>query len=270
MEGSKDTVFEECALESLVPTYTSKNSGKLNSESVNTKKLRVKLIGVLPKKKYMVANTTVEDFQSLFGGVVDNVNPKNHFFSVLQALEKEFWEETSHTISINFQNRKLTYQRPKFYYDTNGPFETEDLPFVYVGVFNEYDTIFVVIYIPKISNDLIDLWNRQIRISQERLMKKIFEGWNITTDKVFEVNRVYHKKLMRIKSQYSYMPKTIYTFICSKLEHYYHFLEKTGIQMIDELDFFDKSVMWEWNTMNSTNVKTKINDLLIKTGVQIN
>jgi 8-oxo-dGTP pyrophosphatase MutT (NUDIX family) len=252
--------------ETIVPTSCKKPS---EEENVKGKKLRVKLICVFPKRKYLAAKTTVEDFHSLFGGVVNQVNQKNHFMSILQTLEREFWEETSHTISIHFNERKINYQRPKFYYDPAGPSETEELPFIYVGTFFEYDTLFTVIYIPKFSNDLIELWNRQIRLSQEQLLTKLFEGWNISLDKLFEVNRVYHQKLMKIKAHYSYMPKTIFSFICSKLTNYYEILEKTGVEIMDEDQFFQKSLVWEWNTMDAKFIHQKIEDLFIKTGVQI-
>lgn len=253
----------------IVPTYQCKKPLQDKEDTLKTKKLRVKLICAFPKKKYLVAKSTVEDYYSLFGGVVEQVQTKNYFLSILQTLEKEFWEETSHTISIDFNDRKIVYDRPKFYYDPNGVSEKEELPFIYVGTFYEHDTVFTVIYIPKFSNDLIELWNRQMRVAQTKLLKKEFEGWNISIEKIFEVNRVYHQKLMRIKSQYSYMPKTIFNFICSKLEPYYNFLEKSGISMMSEDEFFEKSLLWEWNTMDVTVIQQKLKDLYTKTGVQI-
>jgi hypothetical protein len=257
--------------QTIVPTYQCKKIiCKERDDNVKPdKKLRVKLICVFPKKKYLIAQTTVAEYYSLFGGVVNQVNTKNYFLSILETLEKEFWDETSHTVSIRFKDRKMIYKKPKYYYDPSGESELEELPFVYVGTFHEHDTIFNVIYIPKFSNDLIELWNRQIYFAQESLLKRIFEGWNIQIEKIFEVNRVYHQKLMRIKSQYSYMPKTIYNFICSKLINYYHMLEKAGVNVIDEDEFFDPRIVWEWNTMDVMNIKQKLKDLYIKTGVQI-
>jgi hypothetical protein len=255
--------------ETIVPTYHCKNQNQDGVYDTKAKKLRVKLICVFPKRKYLVARTTVEDFHSLYGGVVNEVSSKNYFLSILENLEKEFWEETSNTISIRFTDRKIIYQKPKYYYDPNGPSESEELPFIYIGTFYEHDTVFTVIYIPKFSNDLIDLWNRQIRGSQEIILKRLFEGWNIGIDKIFEVNRVYHRKLMKMKTQYSYMPKAIFSFICSKLDNYYNFFEKSGVTVLDENDFFSKSVIWEWNTMDANLIKQKMADLFDKIGMQI-
>jgi hypothetical protein len=255
----------------IVPTYHSnhvKEEKTLKEKSdPKTKKLRVKLICVFPKWKYLVAKTTVEEYHSLFGGVIDQISPMNYFTSILASLEKEFNEETSDTVSINFVKRKLIYRLPKFYMNKS---ETEEIPFIYVGTFCELDTIFTIIYVPKISIDVLDLWNKQIRQTQEMLLKKLFDGWKMDLDKIFEVNRIYHKKLMKIKSQYNYIPKPIFNFICSRLTDYHHMLEKTGMEMIDEDSFFDKSIVWEWNTMNSSMIKNKVRDLFNKTGVQVN
>lgn len=254
----------------VVPTTHCKKMTSEKDENVKPdKKFRVKLICVFQKKRYLVARSTVEDYSSLFGGVVDQVNTKNYFLSILETLEKEFWEESSHTIQIRFQDRKMVYQKPKYYYDPNGPFESEELPFVYVGTFYEHDTIFTVIYVPKFSNDLIELWNRQIHSSQEALLRKLFSGWNVDIEKIFEVNRVFHQKLMRIKAQYSYMPKNLYNLICSRLTNYYNFLEKSGIDIMNEDKFFDSKYIWEWNTMDVDVIRQKLKDLYIKTGVQI-
>lgn len=254
----------------IVPTYHthhSKAEVNTNEPLIRTKKIRSKLICIFPKWKYLVSRTTVEEYHSLFGGVIDQINQKNHFSSILTSLEKEFHEETSETIKINFQMRKLIYHSPKFY---TSDLEIVEIPFIYIGTFCESDTIFTVIYIPKISNDVIELWNKQIRQTQENLLRKLFEGWKIDLEKIFEVNRIYHKKLMRIKSQYSYMSKPMFNFICSRLVNYHHVLEKTGVELMDEDKFFDMTMVWEWNTMNYQTIKTKIKDLFQKTGVQVN
>jgi hypothetical protein len=217
----------------------------------------------------LVAKSTVDDFHSLFGGVIERINPKNYFLSVLDTLEKEFWEETSHTLNIQFEDRKIVYQKPNYYYDPDGPSEQECLPFVYIGSFHEHDTIFNVVHIPKISHDLLDLWNRYIKSSQENVMKSLFAGWNIDIEKLFEVNRVYHQKLMKMKTQYSYMPKPIFNFICGKLSNYYNFFEKKGIEILEEEEFFNSKNIWEWNTMNFETVRKKLEELCQKTGVQL-
>ena len=277
--------FSDCSqslLETFVPTYHMKfeninvqrskgpigqGVSQANDISLKTKKLRVKLICVLSKWKYMVAKTTVEDYHSLFGGVVDQIACKNnHFMSILTTLEKEFQEETCSTIKISFQKRRLSFQNNKSYVDKT----EEEIPFIYIGTFYESDTIFTVIYIPKITNDVVELWNKQIRQAQETLLRKLFEGWKIDIEKIFEVNRVFHRKLMKIKTQYSYISKPVFNFICSRLTDYHHFLEKTGIEFSDENNFFDKKIVWEWNTMNAQMVKNKVKDLFEKTGVQVN
>jgi hypothetical protein len=254
--------------ESVIPTYhTTHTKDKKPEEDVKNKKLRVKLICVFPKWKYLVAKTTVEDYHSLFGGVVDQINPKNHFMSILNTLEKEFNEETSGTIHINFQKRNFGYQKSK--YADNGTSELEEIPFTYIGTFYENDTFFIVIYIPKISNDVFEVWNKMIHHSQETLMKKLFYGWKIELPKLFEINRIYHKRLMKIKTNYQNIPKPVFTFMCSKLSEYHHWFEKEGLVVLDEDSFFEKSLIWEWNTMNSSIIKTKVHDLFEKIGVSV-
>lgn len=261
----------------MVPTFYQSNK---REETVKPeKKIRVKLICILPQRFYLVAKSTVGDFHSLFGGVIERINPKNYFLSVLETLEKEFWEETSHTLSIKFEERKIIYQKPKNLYDPEGPSDHESrsqdsstecsLPFVYIGSFHEHDTIFNVIHIPKINDNLLDMWNRDIKVSQETLMKNLFAGWNIDIEKLFEVNRVYHQKLMKMKTQYSYMPKPIFNFICAKLSNYYNFFEKKGIEILEEEEFFNSKNIWEWNTMNFETVRKKLEELCQKTGVQL-
>jgi len=278
MENTKDgnniqgyyKIIPKSEWEGVVPTYhttqLSTQSTKTLEEENKNKKLRVKLICVLPKWKYIVARTTVEEYHSLFGGVVNQVNPKNHFHSILTCLEKEFNEETSGVISINFQKRNFTFQKSK--YADNGNSDFEEIPFTYIGSFYEMDTFFVIVYIPKLFIDIVDTWNRIIHHAQESLMKKLFSGWKIEIDKLFEINRVYHKKLMRIKSSYQYLPKPVFTFICSKLSDYHNVLEKEGVDILDENSFFEKKVLWEWNTMNSNIIKTKIKDLFEKIGIR--
>lgn len=252
----------------MVPTYhTNHGKNMKEKESSKTKKLRVKLICVFPKWKYLVAKTTVEDYHSLFGGVIDQISPLNYFTSILTSLEKEFHEETSGTLTLNFTKRKLIYKLPKFYMNKS---ETEEIPFTYVGTFCEMDTIFTLIYIPKLSIDVIELWNKQMRVSQENLLRSLFDGWKIELDKIFEVNRIYHRKLMNIKSQYTYIPKPIFNFICARLSDYHHMLEKVGMELMDEDLFFDNKIVWEWNTMNAQMIKNKVRDLFNKTGVQVN
>ena len=264
----------------VVPTYHCKKAIVEKEENIKPdKKVRVKLICVFPKKRYLVAKSTVDDYYSLFGGVVEQVSTKNYFMSILETLEKEFWEESSNTIQIKFNERKIVYkskierqdQRQDQRQDHMMQVQEdckEELPFIYVGSFYESDTIFTVIYVPKFTNDLIDLWKRQMRFSQERLLKRLFAGWNINLEQLFEVNRVYHQKIMKMKAQYSYMPKTIYNFICSKLINYYSFLEKSGIDILEEEEFFNTNLLWEWNTMDVNSIKQKLKDLSVKTGVQ--
>lgn len=254
--------------ESVIPTYhTTHTKNKLEDDDNKNKKLRVKLICVLPKWRYLVAKTTVEEYHSLFGGVVTEINPKNHFHSILTCLEKEFNEETSGSISINFQKRNFTYQKSK--YADNGTSDFEEIPFTYIGSFYETDTFFVIVYIPKLFMDIKETWNKMIYQAQESLLKKLFTGWKIEIDKIFEINRVYHKKLMRIKANYQYLPKPVFTFICSKLSDYHNFLEKEGVEIMDENSFFEKKLIWEWNTMNSNIIKTKIHDLFEKIGIRV-
>jgi hypothetical protein len=253
----------------MVPTYHT-NHGKNEidkTDNTKSKKVRVKLICVFPKWKYLVAKTTVEEYHSLFGGVIKQISQMNYFTSILNSLEKEFNEETSGTVMLNFIKRKLIYKLPKFYMNK---METEEVPFTYVGTFCEMDTIFTLIYIPKLSVEVIDLWNRQMRQAQENLLRQLFDGWKIEIEKIFEVNRIYHKKLMKIKSNYSYIPKPIFNFICTRLVDYHHMLEKSGIELMDEDMFFDDKIVWEWNTMNSQMIKNKVRDLFNKTGVQVN
>jgi hypothetical protein len=255
----------------IVPTYHTNHikEDKVSKDKNDTKgrKLRVKLICVFPKWKYLVAKTTVEEYHSLFGGVVDQISPMNYFTSILASLEKEFNEETSGSVMLNFVKRKVIYKLPKFYMNKS---ETEEVPFTYVGTFCEMDTIFTVIYIPKISIDVIELWNKQIRQSQENLLSKLFDGWKIDLEKIFEVNRVYHRKLMKIKSPYTYIPKPIFNFICARLTDYHHMLEKSGMELIDEDTFYDKKIVWEWNMIHSAPIRNKVRDLFNKTGVQVN
>jgi hypothetical protein len=254
----------------MVPTYLMNNKKEDNtkkSESViRTKKFRVKLICVLPQWKYMVAKTTVEDYLSLFGGVVDQLINKNHFSSILTTLEREFSEETTKVLEINFNKRKFIYYRKDYFLNQ---LLIEEIPFSYIGIFYEGDTIFTVIYIPKIPNDILEFWNAQIKEAQEGILKKIFEGWKIDMDKILEVNRLYHQRLMRIKSNYSPLSKQVFGFICSKLANYYHLLEKSGIEFLEEDQFYSAKNIWEWNTMNSINIKTKIKSLFEKVGVQV-
>jgi hypothetical protein len=253
----------------MIPTYHTNHFKDLTKEKVENKnkKLRVKLICVFPKWKYLVAKTTVEEYHSLFGGVIDHISPMNYFSSILSSLEKEFNEETSGMVALNFVKRKVIYKLPKFYMNKT---ENEEIPFTYVGTFCEMDTIFTVIYIPKLSVDIIDLWNKQIRDTQETLLKKLFEGWKIDLDKIFEVNRIYHKKLMKIKSNHVYISKPIFNFICARLSEHHHMLEKTGMELLDEDVFYSKDIVWEWNTMNSHTIKSKVRDLFNKTGVHVN
>jgi len=222
----------------MVPTYHT-NHGKIMKETTDsskTKKVRVKLICVFPKWRYLVAKTTVGEYHSLFGGVIDQISPLNYFTSILTSLEKEFHEETSETLTLNFTKRKLIYKLPKFYMNKT---ETEEIPFTYVGTFCEMDTIFTLIYIPKLAVDVIDLWNKQMRMSQENILRTLFDGWKIDLEKIFEVNRIYHRKLMNIKSHYTYIPKPIFNFICARLIDHHHMLEKTGMELMDEDLFFD-------------------------------
>lgn len=264
----------------MVPTYHT-NHGKTmtgrspgsrsehqeTTDSSKTKKVRVKLICVFPKWKYLVAKTTVGEYHSLFGGVIDQISPLNYFTSILTSLEKEFHEETSGTLTLNFTKRKLIYKLPKYYMNKT---ETEEIPFTYVGTFCEMDTIFTLIYIPKLAVDVIDLWNKQMRLSQENILRTLFDGWKIDIEKIFEVNRVYHRKLMNIKSHYTYIPKPIFNFICARLIDHHHMLEKVGMELMDEDLFFDDKIVWEWNTMNAQMIKNKVRDLFNKTGVQVN
>jgi hypothetical protein len=256
-------------LSKMVPTYHTNHGKNIKetSDSSKVKKLRVKLICVFPKWKYLVAKTTVEDYHSLFGGVIDQISPLNYFTSILTSLEKEFHEETSGVLTLNFVKRKLIYKLPKFYMNKS---ETEEIPFTYVGTFCEMDTIFTLIYIPKLSLDVVDLWNKQIRNSQEILLRTLFDGWKIDIEKIFEVNRIFHRKLMNIKSNYTYIPKPIFNFICNRLSDYHHMLEKVGMELIDEDSFFNQEIVWEWNTMNAQMIKNKVRDLFNKTGVQVN
>lgn len=253
----------------VIPTYHTNHPKEITKEKdeLKNKKLRVKLICVFSKWRYLVAKTTVEEYHSLFGGVIDQISPMNYFTSILSSLEKEFNEETSGTVTLNFVKRKLIYRLPKFYMNKS---ETEEIPFTYVGTFCEMDTIFTVIYVPKLSMDVFELWNKQIRGTQESLLKKLFEGWKIDLEKIFEVNRIYHKKLMKIKSNHMYIPKPIFNFICARLADYHHMLEKTGMELIDEETFYDKRIVWEWNTMNSQMIYGKVHDLFNKTGVHVN
>jgi hypothetical protein len=253
----------------MVPTYHSNHSKNMKetSDPSKVKKLRVKLICVFPKWKYLVAKTTVEDYHSLFGGVIGQISPLNYFTSILTSLEKEFHEETSGVLTLNFVKRKLIYKLPKFYMNKS---ETEEIPFTYVGTFCEMDTIFTLIYIPKLSLDVVDLWNKQMRTSQENLLRTLFDGWKIDLEKIFEVNRIFHRKLMNIKSHYTYIPKPIFNFICTRLSDYHHMLEKVGMELVDEDSFFNHQIVWEWNTMNSQMIKNKVRDLFNKTGVQVN
>jgi hypothetical protein len=230
-------------------------------DSPRSKKVRVKLICVFPRWNYLCAKTTVEDYHSLFGGVVDNINNKNHFTSILCSLEKEFNEETSGSIHLNFQKRKFTFR--------DHTLNIQELSFVYIGTFHEFDTIFTVIYIPKIPNEIIINWNQEIKKAQEALIKTIFKGWDIDIDQIFEINRMFHQRLMRIYTPHHYISKPIYNFICSKLKEYHGFLEKTGVDIMNEPDFFKQTSVWEWNTMNSETVRMKIHDLFLKTGVQV-
>jgi hypothetical protein len=271
--NTNEIIYEK---EKIVPTYHSNHikndedseveNKKFSDSSLKNKKFRVKLICVLPKWRYMVAKTTVQDYHSLFGGVIDQIFNKNHFSSVLNTLEREFLEETTKTIEINFQKRKFIYQKKDFYI---GQMLMEELSFTYIGIFYEGDTIFTVIYLPKFTNDIVDFWNRRIREAQENILKKIFEGFKIDLEKIFEVNKVYHQRLMRIKSNYTPISKQVFGFICSKLSHYHHLLEKSGIEIMEEDEFYNHEQVWEWKTMNSENVKNKIKSLFIKTGVQV-
>ena len=43
-----------------------------------------------------------------------------------------------------------------------------------------------------------------------------------------------------------------------------------NIQSNTYFNFFDKKIVWEWNTMNAQMVKNKVKDLFEKTGVQVN
>jgi hypothetical protein len=253
----------------MVPTYHTNHGTNMKetSDSSKVKKLRVKLICVFPKWKYLVAKTTVEEYHSLFGGVIDQISPLNYFTSILNSLEKEFNEETSGVLTLNFVKRKLIYKLPKFYMNKS---ETEEIPFTYVGTFCEMDTIFTLIYIPKLSLDVVDLWNKQMRTSQENLLLTLFDGWKIDLEKIFEVNRIFHRKLMNIKSHYTYIPKPIFNFICTRLSDYHHMLEKAGMELVDEDSFFNNQIVWEWNTMNAHVIKNKVRDLFNKTGVQVN
>jgi len=253
----------------VIPTYhTNHHKEQMKEKNENkNKKLRVKLICVFQKWKYLVAKTTVEEYHSLFGGVIDQISPMNYFTSILSSLEKEFNEETSGTVVLNFVKRKLIYKLPKFYMNKT---DTEEVPFTYVGTFCEMDTIFTVIYIPKLSVDVIDLWNKQIRETQETLLKKLFEGWKIDLEKIFEVNRIYHKRLMKIKTNYTYISKPIFNFICARLSEHHNMLEKTGMDLIEEDTFYNKDIVWEWNTMNSQMIRIKVRDLFNKTGVHVN
>jgi hypothetical protein len=233
----------------------------LSDASPTNKKVRVKLICVFPKWRYLCANTTVQDYHSLFGGVVDNINNKNHFASILCSLEKEFNEETSGSIHLNFQKRKFTFRDM----DLN----MQELSFVYIGTFHEFDTIFTVIYIPKITNEIILNWNLEIKKSQENLLRTIFKGWNLNLDQIFMINRIYHQKSMKIQAPHYSISKPMFNLICSKLKEYHVFLEKTGVTIMNEEEFFDQVSVWEWNTMESDNVRIKIHDLFMKTGVQV-
>ena len=261
----------------IVPTYhlnhqkeepTISNKKFSDSDSVlKNKKIRVKLICVLPNWKYMVAKTTVQDYQSLFGGVIDQMTPKNHFASILTTLEREFHEETTRVLEISFMKRKFIYYRKDYF--LNCQMMMEEIPFTYIGIFYEADTIFTVIYIPKISNDILNYWNNQIKEAQENIFRKTFDGWNIDLEKIIEVNRLYHQRLMKIKSNYSALSKQVFGFICSKLGEHHHLLEKAGVDFLEEEEFYHSNKIWEWNTMNAIQIKTKIKSLFEKVGIHV-
>ena len=247
-----------------VPALTNTSSTYADvteSEPVKTKKIRVKLICVFPKWKYLCAKTTVEDYHSLFGGVLDNISGKNHFASILNCLEKEFNEETSGSVHLNFQKRKFTYR--------NGSPLVQELSFVYIGTFHEFDTIFTLIYIPKITPEIIMTWNFEIKKAQENLVRSIFKDVDIHIDQILLINRIFHQKLMRIPCPNYNISRPLFQFICSKLKEYHGFLEKTGVTIMNEDQFFDEHFVWEWNTMDPKLVQTKIHDLFLKTGVQV-
>lgn len=273
----KKTNLEDYLNQNIVPTYhlnqkkddpeITNNNKKFSDSALKNKKIRVKLICVLPNWKYMVAKTTVQDYLSLFGGVVDQITHKNHFASILTTLEREFHEETTKVLELSFMKRKFIYYRKDYF--LNSQMMIEEVPFTYIGIFYEADTIFTVIYIPKITDGVLNFWNDQIKEAQESIFRKTFEGWNIDLEKIIEVNKLYHQRLMRIKSHYSSLSKQVFGFICSKLGEHHHLLEKAGVDFIEEEEFYKQNKIWEWNTMNANNIKGKIKSLFEKVGVQV-
>jgi hypothetical protein len=267
---------ENNLIHEMVPTYhlnhqksetaIESNNKKFSDSLVKSKKVRVKLICVLPDWKYMVAKTTVEDYLSLFGGVVDQIVNKNHFSSILTTLEREFYEETTKVVEISFQKRKFSYYNKDYFLNQS---VIEEIPFTYIGIFYEMDTIFTVIYIPKFHSNVLNYWNQKIKEVQVNILKKTFEGWNIPIEKIIEVNKLYHQRLMRIKSNYSAVSKQVFGFICSKLGDHHHLLEKAGIDFLDENDFYKSDKIWEWTTMNVNHIKSKIKSLFEKVGIQV-
>jgi hypothetical protein len=278
MDKSNENNESKCEnnlIQEIVPTYhlnhqkgeTAIESNKKFSDSLlKSKKVRVKLICVLPDWKYMVAKTTVEDYLSLFGGVVDQIVNKNHFSSILTTLEREFYEETTKVVEISFQKRKFFYYTKDYFLNQS---MIEEIPFTYIGIFYEMDTIFTVIYIPKFHPGILSYWNHKIKEVQENILKKTFEGWNIPIEKIKEVNKLYHQRLMRIKSNYSAVSKQVFGFICSKLGDHHHLLEKAGIDFLEENEFYKSDKIWEWTTMNVNQIKSKIKSLFEKVGVQV-
>jgi hypothetical protein len=219
------------------------------------KKVRVKLVALIPEDKFFVATTKWEEY-SLLGGVIENLNEQkdqtNKFDNVLKSLEREVYEETSRVLNICFEHRYISIN--------NG--YTIFLKFNYLGCFHENDTYMVLIYIPLFTEDVLQVIKSRIYEEQVQIFNEIFDN---RIDVIFGHNYIESMD----KGDYSFVNKVINNAtkeLVNKIKDRYSknwfFLEKTGVKIITQKEFFDYNYLWEWKRLNPVRVKEQIYKLL--------
>ncbi len=219
------------------------------------KKARVKLVAMIGEN-FFVATTKWEEY-SLLGGVIENVS-ENRFDNVLKSLEREVYEETSRVVNICFENKYIAINNGYTIY----------LKFRYLGCFQENDTYMVVIDVELFSEGILKVIEERIYEEQVQIFNEIFDN---RIDVIFG-----HKYVEAMdKGDYSFVSKVINNAtkeyvntkeLVNKIKDRYaknwFFLEKTGVKIITEKEFFDYKYLWEWKKLNPIKVKEQIYKLI--------
>jgi hypothetical protein len=120
-----------------------------------------------------------------------------------------------------------------------------------------------LIFIPNFNEEILNVINRRIIEEQKQIFTEIFESdidLLIGHSIIEYLDRGDFSFINQIKSLEKNMKDE--SKIMEKYNNNWYFLEKTGVKIINQTEFFEEKFIWEWRRLSNVRVKEQISKLL--------